>query len=141
MINESSIHQYTTESREGSKQWVKPRESAPKRPKTQQSAGKFMASVFWDAYGVIFIDHLEKEMTVTDACYAASLNRLVDEIRKKRPHLNKKKILFPDDNAPSQTSNIAQAKKHELGFESLPHPPYSPDLAPSAYYLFPNLKR
>ena len=34
-----------------------------------------------------------------------------------------------------------QAKKHELGFESLPHPPYFLDLAPSDYYLFPNFKR
>ena len=32
-------------------------------------------------------------------------------------------------------------KKHKLGFESLQHLPYSPDLAPSDYYLFSNLKR
>ena len=32
-------------------------------------------------------------------------------------------------------------KKHKLGFKSLPHPPYSPNLAPSDYYLSPNLKR
>ena len=32
----------------------------------------------------------------------------------------KKKIFFHNDNA--------QAKTHELGFESLPHPPYSTDL-------------
>ena len=55
--------------------------------------------------------------------------------------MKKKKIHFHYDNALSHTSNIAQTKKHELGFESLPHPPYSPDLTPSDYYLFPNLKR
>lgn len=33
------------------------------------------------------------------------------------------------------------AKLHELHFELLPHPPDSPDLARSDYYLFPNLKR
>lgn len=33
------------------------------------------------------------------------------------------------------------AKIHELKFEMLPHPPYSPDLAPSDYHLFPNLKK
>ena len=38
-------------------QRVKPGESAPKRPKTQQSAGEVMASLFWDAHGVIFIDY------------------------------------------------------------------------------------
>ena len=32
-------------------------------------------------------------------------------------------------------------KRHELGYESLPHPPYSSDLVTSDYYLFSNLKR
>ena len=33
------------------------------------------------------------------------------------------------------------AKFHELRYELLPHPQYSPDLAPSDYLLFPNLKK
>jgi len=32
------------------------------------------------------------------------------------------------------------AKLHELRFELLPHPPYSSDLAPCDFFLFPNLK-
>ena len=32
------------------------------------------------------------------------------------------------------------AKLHELHFELLPHPPYSPDLSPSNYWLFADLK-
>ena len=105
-------------------------DSAPKRLKMQKSAEKVMASVFWDAHGVTFIDYLEKGRTTTGAYYAALLDRLVDEIRNKRPHLKKKKIIFHDDNASSHTLNIAQAKKHELGFKSLPHPLYSTDKSP-----------
>ena len=82
-MDETRIHHYTLESREGSKQWVKPDESAPKCPKTQQLAGKVMASVFWDTHGVIFIDYLDKGRTITEAYYAALLDRLVDEIRKE----------------------------------------------------------
>ncbi|VDM13837.1 unnamed protein product [Wuchereria bancrofti] len=33
------------------------------------------------------------------------------------------------------------AKLHELGYELLPHPLYSPDLTPSDYFLFADLKR
>ena len=33
------------------------------------------------------------------------------------------------------------AKLFDLGFEFLPHPPYSPDLAPRDYFLFSDLKR
>ena len=50
-------------------------------------------------------------------------------------------ILFRDDNAPFHTWNIVQAEKHDLDFESLPHLPYSPDLAHIDYYLLPNLNR
>ena len=33
------------------------------------------------------------------------------------------------------------AKLSELGYELLPHPPYSPDIAPSDYWLFADLKK
>ena len=33
------------------------------------------------------------------------------------------------------------AKFHDLRYELLPHQPYSPDLAPSDYFLFPNLNQ
>ena len=131
----------TPESFEESKQWVEPGQSPPKHSETQQSAGKVMVCVFWDAHGVIFIDYVEKGRTITGAYYAALLDQLLYEIRKKRLHMKEKIILFHDDNAPSHTSNIAQAKKHELGFESLTHPLYSSDLALSDYFLLPNLKR
>lgn len=32
------------------------------------------------------------------------------------------------------------AKINELNYDLLPHPPYSPDLAPSDFHLFPKLK-
>ena len=99
----------------------------------KQSAGEVMANVFSYAHGVIFIDFLEKGRRITGTYYAASLDLLVDEIRKKRPHLKKKKNLFHYDNVPSHTLNIAQAKKHEFGFESLPHPPCFLDLALSLH--------
>ncbi|GFY34592.1 histone-lysine N-methyltransferase SETMAR [Trichonephila clavipes] len=63
-----------------------------------------------------------------------------EELAEKRPHLQKKKILFHQDNAPSHTSAVAMAEIHELRFEMLDHPLYSPYLAPSDFFLFPHLK-
>ena len=37
-------------------------------------------------------------------------------------------------------SAIAAAKLFGMRYEILPHPSYSPDLAPSDYFLFPNMK-
>ena len=44
------------------------------------------------------------------------------------------------DNAPAHRALATQKKLAYLGFPCLDHPPYSPDLAPSHYHLFPGLK-
>jgi histone-lysine N-methyltransferase SETMAR len=54
--------------------------------------------------------------------------------------LQKKKIIFHHDNAPTHKSVLAMGKLRDLRYELLEHPPYSPDLAPSNFYLFPKLK-
>ena len=106
-------------------------ESHPKRPKTQQLAGKVMASVFWDAHGTLFIDYFEKGKTINSDYYIALLNRLSTEIKKKLPNMQKKKVLFHKDNAPCHNSMKTMVKLNELSFELFLHPPYSPDLAPA----------
>ncbi|KAF7285462.1 hypothetical protein GWI33_010634 [Rhynchophorus ferrugineus] len=78
---------------------------------------------FWDAHGIIFIDYLEKERTINNNYYIALLNRLNDEITEKGPHLKKNNVF------------------HLGGFELLPHPPCSSELAHSDYMLFSDFKR
>ncbi|KAG5336727.1 SETMR methyltransferase, partial [Acromyrmex heyeri] len=60
---------------------------------------------------------------------------------KKHSHLAKKKVLFHQDNARVRTCLTLMAKFNEFRYELLPHPAYSPDLAPCDYFLFPNLKK
>ena len=49
-------------------------------------------------------------------------------------------VLLLQDNVPAHTPQVAMTAATECGFEILPHPPYSPDMAPSDFYLFPKLK-
>jgi len=49
--------------------------------------------------------------------------------------------LFLHGNAPAHRALATQKKLAYLGFQCLDHPPYSPDLAPSHYHLFPGLKK
>ena len=53
----------------------------------------------------------------------------------------KKKPLFQQDNAPVHKSMKTMVKLNDLRFELLPYPPCSPDLAPSHFYLFADLKK
>ena len=140
-VDETWIHHYTPETKEQSKQWISPGESAPKKAKTIPSAGKIMATVFWDSQGVIHIDYLQKGRTITGQYYSDLLTRFDAVLKEKRPRLQRKKVLFHHDNAPSHSSRVATEKFIGLGYALVPHTPYSPDLAPSAFFLFPNLKK
>ena len=69
------------------------------------------------------------------------LGRWKEDITRKRPNFLKKKCILLQDCVPVHKSIKMMAKVNELHFELLPYPPYSLNLAPSDFYLFPNLKR
>ena len=93
-MDETWIHHYTPESKQQSKQWTEAGCSARKKTRSVSSARKVMASVFWDAEGIWFIDYLEKGKTITGEYYSNLLTRLYEKIREKRPGLQKKKSSF-----------------------------------------------
>ena len=139
-MDETWIHHYTPETNKSSAEWIAAGESRPKWPETQQWAGKVMASVFWNEHGIFFIDYLEKGKIINSDYYMALLNRLSAEVKKKRPHMQEKKVMFHQDNAPCLKSMKTMVKLNEISFELLSQPPYSPDLAPSYYWFFDDLK-
>jgi len=56
------------------------------------------------------------------------------------PVCKRKKNIFHQDNAPAHKSVLSMGKLRDLHYELLEHPPYSLDLAPSDFCLFPTLK-
>jgi len=67
--------------------------------------------------------------------------QLKDILKGKRRGKFIKGVLFLYDNAPAPRALATQKKLAYLGFQSLDHPTYSPDLAPSGYHPFPGLKK
>lgn len=132
-MNETWFHNFTFWKERPVKQRTEKEKVAPKKPKTVAPIGKIMASVFWDARWIIFIDYLEKWRTINGEYYANILQCLSEEIKQKRLHLAKKKVLFHQDNAPAHKSVIAIAKINELKYKLLPQF--------AGYFLTPNLKK
>ena len=89
-VDETWIHYYTPETKSQSKMWTGPGESAPKKAKTIPSAGKIMATIFWDSRGIILIDYLQKGKTITGEYYASLLDRFDAILKEKRPIWRKK---------------------------------------------------
>ena len=61
--------------------------------------------------------------------------------RRKRPALFKSgQWHFHQDKAPVHNSILVTDYLTKMGIKTVPHPPYSPDLAPCDFWLFPKLK-
>ena len=94
------------------------------------SAKKIMGTVFWDTEGCILIEFLEPGKTISAAHYVHTILKLRRALRDKRPG---RKVILQHDNALSHTARLTLEKIENMGWEVLPHPPYSPNLAPSDY--------
>ena len=100
-----------------------------------------MLSVWWDFKGIFYFELLSRNQTIISNVYCCQLMKLDREIKEKRPELaTRKDVIFHQDNARPHTFLVTRKKLLELGWEVMPHPPYSPDLAPSDYQLFRSLQ-
>jgi len=86
------------------------------------------------------IDYLPKGQTINPEYYLPLLVQLKGILKEKRHGKFTKGVLFLH-NAPAHRALATQKKLAYLGFQCLDHPPYSPNLTPSDYHLFPELKK
>ena len=84
---------------------------------------------------------LPKRRTITGVYYANLLDQLRTAIREKTPSKFSKGVLLQQDNGRVHTCKVAKDAVEQNGYGLIQHPAYSPDLAPSDFFLFPNLKK
>ncbi|UYV76668.1 hypothetical protein LAZ67_14001663 [Cordylochernes scorpioides] len=109
-------------------QWTHKMSPVKKKARHFISKNKIMISVFWDQDGLIFMDILEKNTSINKA------------ISTKWPGLKDCQIKFHQDNSRPHTAQQTLTQTSRYGWTLMPHPAYSPDLSPSDFYLFGNLK-
>ena len=74
-------------------------------------------------------------------CFQVVRRDLIQAIRKKRPELSQlENVLFHQDSAPAHTAATTQLEIGLLRFDQITHPPYSTDLAPTDFAVFPQVK-
>jgi [histone H3]-lysine36 N-dimethyltransferase SETMAR len=89
--------------------------------------------------GMLYLELLPQAKTVKAHTYSDQLQKLTEAIREKRPRRTSVHLLH--DNARAHVAKETQQKLAILGWDAVPHPPYSPDIAPSDYHLFRHLKQ
>jgi len=95
-----------------------------------------MLTVFWNSERVVFADFLEKETTINSQRYGGTLTALKRRIER----IGIRNELLQPNKARPHTSAATRDAIQCLDFLVLPHPLYSPDLAPSDFHLFPKLR-
>ena len=92
-------------------------------------------------WNVIYYELLKPSETVNTERYLRQMIDLNQALREKRPEYQKRqhKVILLHDNAPSHTAKPVEKTIEAFSWEILSHAAYSPDLAPSDYYLFASM--
>jgi transposase len=97
--------------------------------------------VFWDSKGIIYLDFVTGQKTINAQYYSTLLNEKVRSAIRLKRRKRQDSVCFLQDNVRPHTAALTMATLLKLKWDILPHPPYSPDLAPSDYHLFGPMKR
>jgi len=140
-IHETWLYHHDPKTKQQSMEWWHSGSPRPKKFRVQKFAGKVLASVFCyqDASSSLII--FQRAKLDNAEYYLSLLVQLKDILKEKRRGKVTKGVLFLQDYVPAHWALVTQKKLPYLGFQCLDHPPYSPDLAPSDYHLFPGLKK
>ena len=101
-----------------------------------------MFYVFFKTTGVVHLGDVEKRDTITGQyCERNCLKPVIRKINKQRPVTDTQNSKFLHDNArPHVTQNVTGCL-NRAGITIIRHLPYSPDLAPSDFWLFDLIKK
>lgn len=113
-------------------------EERPKKVKKSIGSQKILLIVIWSTCAIEFIDFLPRKKKFNRDYFSEKLlPELFTKIKKRRPKRGTNGIMLHLDNA---RPHLVEDKLKEMGIIRLPHPPSSPDLAPSDFFLFGYLK-
>ncbi|XP_065663016.1 histone-lysine N-methyltransferase SETMAR-like [Hydra vulgaris] len=100
-----------------------------------------MFYIFFKTTGVVHLGYVEKGDTITSKYYIKNcLKPLICKINKQRPKTGTQNFKFLHDNARPHVIETVTNCLNQAGITIICHPPYSPDLAPSDYWLFDLIK-
>lgn len=139
--DETWIYQYDPETKAQSSVWLFPFEEPPVKLKRSRSSGKKMVATFFRRSGHVATIELEDRRTVNSDWYVSiCLPRVFQEIENQRARTGLRGLLLHHDNASAHTAVNTLDFLAGKGIQLLTHPPYSPDLAPCDFFLFPKVK-
>ena len=139
--DEPWIFEYDPLTKRQSLEWKSASSPRPKKARLFKSKIKVMLIDFFDVHGIVHLEFLPQGQTINQNVYKDILRRLMRSVREKRRELwETKSWLLDHDNAPAHNALSIRQFLAENNIAVLEQPPYSSDLAPCDFFLFPKLK-
>ena len=139
--DETWVFEYDPETKRQSKQWLSPGSPRPKKAHQSRSQIKVMLIAFFDAHGIVHVEFIPQRQTINQHVYQHVLKNLLTTIcHRRRDLFDSNMWLLHHDNAPAHSALSVRRFLAKKNVSVLDQPPYSPDLAPCDFFLFPQLK-
>lgn len=136
--DETFLYYYEPGSRTERMEWRRSGEGPSTSVAPSHFSEKVLYAFFFTCEGEVSRFVVPKETTMTGKYYRNTiLTRLKRDFQTVHPN---KQMKLHVDNAPVHRCTIVQDYLEEEKIQQVPHPAYSPDLAPSDFWLFPKLK-
>jgi len=120
-----------------SKRWQTSASPRPKKARRCKSKIKSILICFFDSEGIVHTEFVSQGHTVNQFYYREILERLRKSVVRVRPSIADHWMLH-HDNAPCHTAISVIEFLAKKVIPVVPQPPYSPDLSPCDFFLFPN---
>ncbi|GBO46078.1 hypothetical protein AVEN_236710-1 [Araneus ventricosus] len=134
------VHHFTPETKQALMAWKHTSSPVRTKSKVPPSAGKVMATVFFDCEGVVYTEFMWKGTTINTDSYCETLRGLRKAVKNKRHGKLSKGPVLLHDNARPHNAFTTQGLLRSFRWEVWRHPPNSPDLAPCDFHMFGKLK-
>ncbi len=137
------MYSYDPETKEQSREWLRSMEARPQKPRRNIGTSKVMLVSFFDAKGLIYREFVRRPVTVNQIVFRQIFTCFDIAFQNRRGPRGqvRGRMFIHMDNASAHTAGLTLQHLRNLGWTVLPHPPYSPDLAPSDFWFFPRLKK
>ena len=140
--DETWVYQYDSETKQQSAVWIFLDENPPVKLKRNRGASKQTIACFFEKFDLAATIPLEVRKTITADLYANHcLLKVFQAWCKRRPRTGVRGLQLHHDNASAHTAAVTQDFLATNDVEVVTHPPYSPDIAPCDWFLFPSVKR
>jgi histone-lysine N-methyltransferase SETMAR len=116
--------------------WRPQGETVPEPERHTVQSKKFMLTIVWNPRRFRLITVLPKGCKFNSSHYITEILSPLSEWRSADAHGRTRKLMVYADNARPHVSRQTIDYLKRNGMKRAPHPPYSPDLAPSDFYLF-----